>query len=72
MLSSVYVEEMHFKFQSSLKFMNSIVGLQFRGVVGLPFRGVVGLPFRGVVGLQFRGVVGLLCVKRCCCGITEC
>ena len=64
MLSSVYVEEMHFKFQSSLKFMNSIVGLQFRGVVGLPFR--------GVVGLQFRGVVGLLCVKRCCCGITEC
>ena len=56
MLSSVYVEEMHFKFQSSLKFMNSIVGLQFRGVVGLPF----------------RGVVGLLCVKRCCCGITEC
>ena len=64
MLSSVYVEEMHFKFQSSLKFMNSIVGLQFRGVVGLPFRGVVGLPF--------RGVVGLLCVKWCCCGITEC
>ena len=64
MLSSVYVEEMHFKFQSSLKFMYSIVGLQFRGVVGLPFR--------GVVGLQFRGVVGLLCVKRCCCGITEC
>ena len=52
--------------------LSSVVGLQFRGVVGLPFRGVVGLPFRGVVGLQFRGVVGLLCVKRCCCGITEC
>ena len=33
---------------------------------------VVGLQFRGVVGLPFRGVVGLLCVKRCCCGITEC